>query len=312
MSAWYLSDPVKKKLVEMTASDRRTFVLDFSIPAEYVPQPDPAGEWLISIDRQCGLRGIADSEIRGWLSAPPRSFRMEEDEGSVSGSQSSKSSGKSDPESARILAQVEKNSAETMQTISTIQQALSDLPARVAADVIARLGPLASRCGIATNLPWEVFFCYNSKDDYFVTAIRNQLTKRRLRVWQDTEGILPGEKFTEKIESALRNSGAAAIFIGEYGLGSYQNQEVEVISSLFENLDRPIIPCMLPNCSEDSIQQLISSAPSTKGRCRMDFTNFADLLSASDSAQLGARVKLNDLLDLFIAAVRNSGVPFQL
>jgi hypothetical protein len=76
MSGWNLSEPVRTKLVEMTILDRSSFVLDFGIPSQYRPQPDPAGEWVLAIDRQCGLRGISDSDIREWLIRPPRNIQI--------------------------------------------------------------------------------------------------------------------------------------------------------------------------------------------------------------------------------------------
>jgi nucleotide-binding universal stress UspA family protein len=73
-----------------------------------------------------------------------------------------------------------------------------------------------------------VFLCHNSEDKPEVRRIADELIKRGVKPWLDERDILPGTLWQTALEEQIANIKAAAIFLGESGIGPWQN-----LSSLY-------------------------------------------------------------------------------
>lgn len=103
---------------------------------------------------------------------------------------------------------------------------------------------------IADNEDFDVFISYNSKDKIAVRHIVQKFNEKRLRYWFDDEEIRPGSEVIQALQEAMEHAKSAAIFIGTYGPGPWQNEEVQ--SFLRDKVDKKIhvIPVLLPSVLE--------------------------------------------------------------
>lgn len=94
---------------------------------------------------------------------------------------------------------------------------------------------------------FDVFMAYHSGDRAAVQRLAAFLREDGLRPWVADEQVPPGRWFQSEIEAAMDRVGAAAIVIGEHGLGRWQ--AIELQASMAENIERglPVIPVLLPN-----------------------------------------------------------------
>lgn len=99
---------------------------------------------------------------------------------------------------------------------------------------------------IAAKNPFDVFVAYNTEDKSLVLRICEQLKRRKLRPWIDTEQVPPGFSFQEAIQRAIPNVNSAAVFIGPSGLGSWQSLELKTLTSQFIERGLAVIPALLP------------------------------------------------------------------
>lgn len=60
---------------------------------------------------------------------------------------------------------------------------------------------------------WDIFLSYSRADAEAAIRIRAALKQRDVRVWMDTEQILPGDLFVSKMEDGLEQSSSIAILI---------------------------------------------------------------------------------------------------
>jgi nucleotide-binding universal stress UspA family protein len=93
---------------------------------------------------------------------------------------------------------------------------------------------------------YDVFLAHNSKDKADVEKICNELRKRGLKPWLDIEQVPPGRIFQDYIEEAIKNISAAAIIIGNHGLGKWQYLELKSFISQCIDRNIPVIPVLLP------------------------------------------------------------------
>jgi len=72
----------------------------------------------------------------------------------------------------------------------------------------------------------EVFFSYHTGDRAQVAEVKRVLEGRGVRVFLDTEGLVPGDLWCDKLERALAKATAVIAFLGSRGLGPWQKREV--------------------------------------------------------------------------------------
>jgi hypothetical protein len=91
-----------------------------------------------------------------------------------------------------------------------------------------------------------VFLCHNSEDKPEVRRIADELIKRGVKPWLDERDILPGTLWQTALEEQIANIKAAAIFLGESGIGPWQNLEIRSFITEFVERRCIIIPVFLP------------------------------------------------------------------
>jgi len=98
---------------------------------------------------------------------------------------------------------------------------------------------------------YDVFLSHNSKDKQQVENIADYLKERSLETWFDKNRIYGGDVISREINTAICNSKSAAFFVGKYGLGKWQQAELETLETLQNNENKlKIIPVLLPDVDE--------------------------------------------------------------
>jgi TIR domain len=93
---------------------------------------------------------------------------------------------------------------------------------------------------------YDLFVSYHWRDRELVEAVARELRDHGLKVFLDRWYLLPGQSWVAALAKVLGESGAAAIFLGPFGMGRWQQREME------SALDRqarepgfPVIPVLL-------------------------------------------------------------------
>jgi nucleotide-binding universal stress UspA family protein len=93
---------------------------------------------------------------------------------------------------------------------------------------------------------FDVFMAHNAQDKDEVLRLSRELRRKGIYPWVDVEQIPPGRWFQDVIQSAVRTVKAAAIVIGNSGLGRWQALELRVFMSRCVEQGIPLIPVLLP------------------------------------------------------------------
>jgi len=94
---------------------------------------------------------------------------------------------------------------------------------------------------------FDVFLCHNSEDKPAVRDISKKLAEKNTKPWLDEEQIRPGTSWQTALERQIESIKSAAVFVGESGLGPWQNQEIQALLSQFVKRQCPVIPTVLPS-----------------------------------------------------------------
>jgi formylglycine-generating enzyme required for sulfatase activity len=97
---------------------------------------------------------------------------------------------------------------------------------------------------------FDVFLCHNSQDKSPVKEIGAKLKARGLRPWLDEWELRPGLPWQRLLEEQIESIGSAAVFVGENGIGPWQQLELEAYLRRFVNRGVPVIPVLLNNAPE--------------------------------------------------------------
>jgi hypothetical protein len=97
---------------------------------------------------------------------------------------------------------------------------------------------------------FDVFMCHNSVDKPAVREIAQKLTERNIKPWLDEEQIRPGTSWQTSLGQQIESIKSAAIFVGESGLGPWQNQEIQALLNQFVKRECPVIPVVLPSAKK--------------------------------------------------------------
>jgi hypothetical protein len=95
---------------------------------------------------------------------------------------------------------------------------------------------------------FDVFLCHNSEDKPAVIRIAEQLKDRGLQPWLDKWELQPGLPWQRTLEEQITKIGAAAVFVGDAGIGPWQNMEQEAFLRQFVKRGCPVIPVILRRC----------------------------------------------------------------
>jgi len=94
---------------------------------------------------------------------------------------------------------------------------------------------------------YDVFLSHNSQDKPAVEEIARRLTEAGINPFLDKWHLIPGEPWQEGLEGAIDTSHTCAVFLGQAGLGTWENEEMR--AALDIRAGRPdfrVIPVLLP------------------------------------------------------------------
>lgn len=103
---------------------------------------------------------------------------------------------------------------------------------------------LASTKGTA----FQVFLCHNSQDKVAVRGVNRELRLKGISTWLDEEQLPPGRAWQELLEEQIQSIASVAVFVGESGLGPWQDVEMRAFISEFVRRRCPVIPVILQDC----------------------------------------------------------------
>lgn len=97
---------------------------------------------------------------------------------------------------------------------------------------------------------FDVFLCHNSADKPVVKHIGQQLIAQGIRPWLDEWEMRPGLPWQEALEQQIGKIKSAAVFVGQNGMGPWQNLEQQAFLRDFVLRKTPVIPVLLPNAPQ--------------------------------------------------------------
>lgn len=97
---------------------------------------------------------------------------------------------------------------------------------------------------------FDVFMCHNSNEKDTVREMNDRLKDCGIKTWFDEEQLPPGRPWQELLEQQIEQIKTAVVFVGQTGMGPWQNTEVRAFLSEFLNRGCPVIPVILPNCTQ--------------------------------------------------------------
>ena len=118
---------------------------------------------------------------------------------------------------------------------------------------------------IANNL-FDVFLCHNGKDKPAVMEIGKQLKEYGILPWLDQWELRPGLPWQRLLEQQIEKINSAAVFVGENGIGPWEQEELEAFLREFTRRGCPVIPVLLPNTRTE-----VKLPPFLSGRTWADF-----------------------------------------
>ena len=92
---------------------------------------------------------------------------------------------------------------------------------------------------------FDVFLCHNSEDKPAVREIAQQLIKEGIKPWLDIEQIPPGSSWQTELGEQIESIKSTAVFVGNSGIGPWQNEEIQAFLSQFIERKCPVIPTIL-------------------------------------------------------------------
>ncbi len=95
---------------------------------------------------------------------------------------------------------------------------------------------------------YDVFLCHNGKDKPFVKKVGYKLQERGLLPWLDEWELQPGIPWQKLLEAQIQKVKAVAVFVGDNGIGPWQDQEQAAFIREFVRRGCPVIPVILPYC----------------------------------------------------------------
>lgn len=96
---------------------------------------------------------------------------------------------------------------------------------------------------------FDIFMAYNNNDKPEVRRVRDLLQAKGLRTWLDEDQMIAGRPWQDQLEDQIATIGAAAILVGQNGMGPWEDLEVRAFITQFMRRGCPVIPIILPECS---------------------------------------------------------------
>lgn len=129
-----------------------------------------------------------------------------------------------------------------LDVVQSIQRVVSRLlPRKIEETQTASL--LLQEKGAAGS--FDAFLCHNDKDKAEVKKIAEQLKRRGILPWLDEWELRPGFPWQRLLEEQIGQIKSAVVFVGEDGIGPWQQLEIEAFLREFTNRGCPVIPVLL-------------------------------------------------------------------
>lgn len=97
---------------------------------------------------------------------------------------------------------------------------------------------------------FDVFLCHNSEDKTIVKKIGECLKERGILPWLDEWELQPGTPWQPLLEQQIEQIKSAAVFVGQSGIGPWQNMELNAFLRQFVKRGCPVIPVIHPDCKK--------------------------------------------------------------
>lgn len=97
---------------------------------------------------------------------------------------------------------------------------------------------------------FDVFMCHNAADKPIIRKLAQQLKEFGLNPWLDEWQLQPGVPWQPALERQIEKIKSAAVFVGDRGLGPWQNLEQAALLRQFVARGCPVIPVLLPTAGE--------------------------------------------------------------
>ena len=94
---------------------------------------------------------------------------------------------------------------------------------------------------------FDVFLCHNSQDKPEVIKIAEKLKQQGVKPWLDVWELRPGLPWQPELERHIEQIKSAAVFVGESGIGPWQEMEIQAYLRRFVKKGSPVIPILLSN-----------------------------------------------------------------
>jgi eukaryotic-like serine/threonine-protein kinase len=91
---------------------------------------------------------------------------------------------------------------------------------------------------------FDVFLCHNSEDKPAVREIGQKLAREGVKPWLDEEQIRPGTTWQTVLGEQIKSIKSAAVFVGNGGIGPWQNEEIQAFLNEFIERKCPLIPAI--------------------------------------------------------------------
>ena len=98
---------------------------------------------------------------------------------------------------------------------------------------------------------FDVFLCHNSKDKPAVKKIGEELKRRGILPWLDEWELVPGFPWQRELEKQIEKVKSGAVFVGQNGIGPWENMEQEAFLRQFVKRGCPVIPVILSDCQQE-------------------------------------------------------------
>ena len=127
-----------------------------------------------------------------------------------------------------------------------------------------------------------MFLAYNSADERIVETVAAGLQRRGLNPWFAKWCLPPGRQFQREIERVFYSVKSVVIFIGEGGVGPWEDLEIRAAIQMFVKRQAPVIPVMLPG-----VKQKVDLPLFLGDFGMVSFENGTDDVSALDRLEWG-------------------------
>ena len=93
---------------------------------------------------------------------------------------------------------------------------------------------------------YHTFLSHNSEDKSEIRDIVKNLKVAGVKTWFDEEQLTPGQIWQVELEECIEDIRAAAVFVGQSGVGPWQDFEMRAFITEFAERGCPVIPVILP------------------------------------------------------------------